>query len=223
MTARSVWVVASLVLAQVAAGCLGGGSSAPATLDDGSAARPPPVELEGIDGAIVATAVRVTRADALPARGRLDSCIAAVGAVAQGSVVERVSTSGTSVTFVEPKRRAVHACDAVGARAGGASWCGFAYGRLAEGNLRDPRLDLSCASGGRTLGFLWIQPGADAAYVVVRESGYGEAYSVVGGVPVRVTTGDVDVATSEATAEVSEHARDGRLLRTYTVSTQVAG
>jgi hypothetical protein len=62
-----------------------------------------------------------------------------------------------------------------------------------------------------------------ARYVVVQASGHAEAYAVVGGTPVRVTTEDVDVGMSRATFIVSEHARDGRRLRAYELAAQVAG
>jgi hypothetical protein len=218
----SVVALIAAILTGAAPGCLGGSSSPPTTLSDGSAARPPPVELEGVDVPIVATAVRVARADAVATQVRSASCVRTVGARVGSLVVERVGVSGTSVTFVEPRRRAAFACDSLGGSPGEATWCGFAYGRLVAGRLRDARLSLSCEDDGHQLGFLWIQPGVDTSYVVAHGSRYAEAYSVVPGVPVRVTTAEVDTATSSATLTISEHARDGRQLRTYMVEAQVA-
>jgi hypothetical protein len=40
---------------------------------------------------------------------------------------------------------------------------------------------------------------------------------------VRVTTTDVDLASSQATFAISEHARDGGHLRSYDLEAQVAG
>jgi hypothetical protein len=103
------------------------------------------------------------------------------------------------------------------------SWCGRAYGRLRRGRLSDPRLDLACSASGKPLAFAWIEPGRRARYVVVRHPAYAEAYVVAAGLPVRVMTSDVDLEHSRATFDVSEHASNGRRLRTFRVETQVAG
>jgi hypothetical protein len=70
---------------------------------------------------------------------------------------------------------------------------------------------------------MWVQPGADAAYVVVARPGYHEVHPAVAGLPVRVTTADVDLAGTSATIVGSEHARDGRRLRAYELEARVSG
>jgi hypothetical protein len=139
-------------------------------------------------------------------------------------VVERVGVSGASVSFSDSRNRELRGCDAIRVReAGSPIWCGHAFARLRAGRLRDPRLSLTCRDGGHPLGFLWIQPGSGAAYVVVARPGYHEVHPVVAGLPVRVTTDDVDVATASATIIGSEHARDGRRLRSYELEAHVSG
>jgi hypothetical protein len=76
---------------------------------------------------------------------------------------------------------------------------------------------------GDPVGFAWIEPGAGAAYIVVRQSGYAEVYAVAGDVPVRVTTADADLMSSRASFSISEHDGDGRRLRMYELEAQVAG
>jgi hypothetical protein len=59
--------------------------------------------------------------------------------------------------------------------------------------------------------------------VTVAHPGYHEVYRVAGEVPVRVSTADVDLRASTATFRVSEHSRDGGLLRDYTLEAAVSG
>jgi hypothetical protein len=213
---------AGLILVLVA-GCRAGTPSAPSTLIDGSPARPSPVVLEGVEGASVATLVRVTPADAVASTSSAGTCIAASGEAA-GVVVERVGVSGRSITFLGPGRRAAHACDASTAALEDDSWCGRAFAPVESGRLRDPRLSLTCRGGdGHPVGFAWIQPGAGTTYIVVQGSGYAEAYAAAGDAPVRVTTEDVDLGSSRAEFPVSEHAKSGRRLRAYELEAQVAG
>ncbi len=217
--------LAVLVLAIGAPGCSGDAPLAPSKLVDGSPARPPPVELEGVDDPSIATSVLARPAGAVPVGSRSASCIASIGATAVGEVVERVGVSGVSVTFFGPGGRTAYACDATVDEPGDhGTWCGQAFGRVEAGRLNDPRLSLSCNDpGGSAIGFAWVQPTGDVSYVVVHRRGYAEAYPVAGDAPARVTTGDVDAAASTAKFPVSEHARDGRQLREYTVEAQVAG
>jgi hypothetical protein len=64
----------------------------------------------------------------------------------------------------------------------------------------------------------------DARYVAVRQLGYTEVYPVRGRVPVRIasTTG-VDLESSRASFEISEHDARGQLLRAYELEASVAG
>ena len=141
-----------------------------------------------------------------------------------GAVVERVGVSGRSTTFLGPRRRTAHACDASTAGVEDDGWCGHAFAQVESGRLRDPRLSLTCrASDGDPVGFAWIQPGAGTAYIVVQGSGYAEVYAAAGDAPVRVTTEEVELESSRATFSVSEHAKSGRRLRSYELEAQVAG
>lgn len=151
------------------------------------------------------------------------SCVSR--AAQYGPVVERTGAAGASVTFVDPGHRGVYACDATNLRRSRAGrWCAHAFGRLSGARLRDPRLTITCRDGnGDLVGFAWVQPSDAAVYVVVQEPGHAEIYPASGRTPVRVTTTDVDLASSHATFAISEHARDGRRLRSYDLKAQVAG
>jgi hypothetical protein len=139
-------------------------------------------------------------------------------------VVERIGATGASVTFFDPARHGVHACDATARGPSRASrWCAHAFGRIVGGRLRDPRLSITCRDAdGEPVGFAWIQPSSAAAYVVVRQPGYAEVYAVAGMAPVRVATTDVDLASSSAAYAISEHATDGTRIRSYDLEAQVA-
>ena len=131
-----------------------------------------------------------------------------------------------SVSFRTSSGHALFACDAsTPTTTGRTSFCGYAYGRLEHGRMRDPRLDLAeCRTAeGDVVGFAWVEPRRDAAYVAVRQNGYTEVYPVRMAAPVRVTTLDVDPDASRATFELSEHAADGTLLRASTLEPRVAG
>jgi hypothetical protein len=212
----------ALVVA-AAAGCSGEDHPAPSVLLDGTPARPPPVLLEGVADPTLLNRVRVLRRGSLAPGSQIGRC----GSAADPGriVVERVGVSGASVTFSDSHGRELHGCDATRVReADGTSWCGHAFARLRSGRLLDPRLSITCRGGhGDPLGFVWIQPGPRAAYVVVARSGYREAYPVVAGLPVRVTTDDVDLAAATASLLLSEHARDGRQLRSYELEARVSG
>jgi hypothetical protein len=180
--------------------------------------------LEGIDGPSVATRARVLTRDSFAPGSRTGRC--AGSSVAPGTVVvERIGVSGASLTILGSRGRELRSCDATGIRAAnGPAWCGRAFARLHAGRLRDPRLSLSCHDvDDETIGFAWIQPGADASYVVIARPGYHEVYPVAGQLPVRATTDDVDLALSSASFAVSEHAPDGRRLRSYELEARVSG
>lgn len=199
-----------------AVGCTRGPSPPPAVLADGSPARPPPVTLQGVDGPTIATRVRMLRSGSTRRGSRAARCIGQ----RDGTLVERVGASGLSVTIVDPARRAAYGCDGISDRSG---WCGRAYGRLRRGQLRDPRLSLTCATHDEPRGFAWIQPGAPASYVVVVRTGYTEVYPVARGVPVRIVTDDVDLSDASAAFSISEHSGSGRRLRAYVLEASVSG
>ena len=200
-------------------GCTRGMDRPPAVLVDGSPAGPPPVVLEGVDGPQVAARTRVAQAGSpMPA-------LCASFKAPRQRVIERVGVSGASVTFFDAARSGVRACDATdldGSRV--ERWCAYAFGRLVSRRLRDSRLTVTCRdSDGRPVGFAWIQPGRGAAYIAVEEQGYAEVHAVSGTTPIRVTSPRVDLAMSRATFAISEHARDGSLLRSYDVEAYVSG
>lgn len=170
-----------------------------------------------MSGPSIATRVRVVRSS----RG-------CAGFTRRGSVaVERVDVHGTTVTYRGPEGRSLYGCDRGRTAADSVDdgrWCGYAYGLLADGRLRDPRLSLGCRDrDDKPIGFAWIQPANTAAYVVVSNAGYSAVYPVTGGLPVRVGTDDVALEASRATFDVAEHATDGRRLRRYVLEAAVSG
>jgi hypothetical protein len=208
-----------------ATACAGGAPTPPTVLSDGSAARPPPIALEGVEGPSILTRARVRPRDRVETGSQTARCLDAARASATAVVVERVGVSGTSVTVFGPRNHTVYGCDASGISAmADTPWCGHAFGRLDAGRLSDPRLSLTCRSGNDDpLGFAWIQPDAAASYLVVRRQGYSEVYPVGGRAPVRIITDDVDQDSVSATFSVGEHAPDGRRLSAYEVEARVSG
>jgi hypothetical protein len=200
-------------------------SGPPARLVDGSRAVAPAVILEGVDARAVATKTVVVPRSRVAPDSAAATCVHGSVVDGEGPLVVRVGAYSTSVTFPTPASRGLIACDGVSdAHADGRKWCGRAFGRLSRGRLRDARLDLACTDDdGNPIAFAWIQPSRRAAYVVVEQQGYVEAYRVAGGVPVRIANTDVDVGRSSALFVVSEHDRDGRLLRAYRLEPRVAG
>lgn len=206
------------------AGCRDGGRP-PARLADGSRSVGPAVTLERVEARAVATKALVVPRSRVAPGSPAATCLDGAALDDEVRLVVRVGAYSTSVTFATPAGRGLIACDGVaGARGDGRKWCGRAFGRLARGRLRDPRLDLACTDDdGNPIAFAWIRPSRRAAYVVVEQHGYVEAYRVAGGLPVRVANTDVDVGRSSALFVVSEHDRDGRLLRAYRIEPRVAG
>jgi len=217
-------LVVSVSVALLAAGCTNDGAPAPTALSDGTPARPPPVELQGVDGPVVTTRLRVVRLSAVPPGSALGSCFD-LTAPTGGVAVERIDARGRSVTHVDTRRRAAFGCDAVaGASTTEGSWCGRAFGRLVLGRLRDSRLSLACEDAdGEAVGYAWVQPAAETTFVVVAHTGYSESYRVADALPVRVRTDDVEVDSSSARFDVSEHRRDGRRLQAYELEAAVSG
>ena len=197
------------------------GSRPPTRLLDGTPTRVPSVTLAGVEEPVVQTSARL-----VPIRGRAGASCARSNDSAPGrqsAVVLRVGVTGRSLTRSASSGRALLACDATSPNSA-ASWCGHAYSRLPGGRLPDPRLDLTCTDrAGKQIAFAWIVPAHRTRYLVVAQHGYAEAYEVLAGLPVRVTSQEVDVQDSSATFRVTEHDRDGRLLRRYRVETAVAG
>jgi hypothetical protein len=194
----------------VVAACSSGGRGPPSELIDGSPARVVQIEFEGVDVPVIETVAQARPDARLP-------CGDALGSLGRG--IERVGAMGSSVTILSAGRT-VLGCDGIH----GGDWCGQAFGRLRPRRILDPRLSLTCsAADGSPIGFGWVEPYAGADYVVVTHDDHAEAYAVLGSLPVRVSTERVDVATSSARFEISEHTDSGRQLRAYVLQPQVAG
>ena len=218
LAARAALRLGLALLAVV--GCTHGAAAPPSVLSDGSRAHPPLVELDGVEGPALATRMRVLHPMALRPASPAARCVGDRDVI----LVERFGVSGMSVTFRDRDRRRLYACDATTPAADRATWCGHAFARFYSGRLRDPRLSVTCRGDDEeAIGFAWIQPVADASYVVVARSGYSEVYAVAADMPVRVTTDDVDTGRSSASFSVSEHASDGRRLRAYVLVARVSG
>lgn len=202
-----------LALAALAApaGCGDDGRGPPAELVDGSPAAIASMPFEGVDVPVVETRVRMRPVTS-------PSCGDGSNPGAMG--VERVGTLGSSVTVLSPAPPTVRACDAtLRGRV-----CGHAFARLSPGQQLDARLSLTCLDAAESpVGFAWVRPPPDASYVVVAHAGFAEAYPVLGAAPVRVSTDAVDLTTSTARFEVSEHDAGGRRLRAYVLQPRVAG
>ena len=219
-----------LVLAAIAGlvqvGCLGD-SEPPSRLVDGSAAQAPSVALEGAASPQVET--KATAIDANGVRvGPVARCLAATHEhTPRGPVVSRVGVDGESVTFRTASGRGLVACDGTAMHTGSdRAWCGTALGRLRNGRLLDPRLDLAACStpSGGPVAFAWVDPGQRTRYVAVKRDGFVEEYPVIAGLPIRIAaTSGIDLDTSSASFEVSEHDSNGSLLRSYTLRARVAG
>jgi len=208
-------------------GCDRADTSPPTRLVDGSKPAALPVDLEGIAKAPVRTFVSVARLEKIKATSSIATCVHRAAADhPDGPIVVRVGVEGESVTFRNVSGTGLYGCDnSAGRRDADRDWCGGAFGALRGGRLRDPRLDIGdCVTGeGKPLGFAWIEPGPRTRYVVVSQSGYAEVYETARGLPVRVTTDDVEIERSRASFNISEHAADGSLVRSYRVEPGVAG
>jgi hypothetical protein len=195
---------------------------------DGTPVETVPVELDGVDGTVVLTRVRVVPVRGATRASPTAACLQgrARGFEPGGRAVERVGVRSASVTLRDVARHQLFACDdSPGAREGDRRWCGGSFGKRVAGRLPDPRLDLGCTTrDGRPLGFVWVEPARDARYVVVEHDGYAEAYVVAEDLPVRVASDrDVSLEGARASFSLSEHDRAGRLLRRHRLEAVVAG
>jgi hypothetical protein len=200
------------------------GPAAPERLLDGSPAIAPTVELASIGEEAIASKVEVVAAGRLARNTTAATCLEEIGLDARaGPVVTRTGVDGKSVTVRAVSGPGLHACDGTGKRRRD-QWCGRAYGRVEDGRLGDPRLDLTCTdAAGEAIAFAWIEPRSDARYVAVRQRGFIEVHKTAADLPVRVTTTDVSPEESAAAFEISEHDFQGALLRRYTLKADVAG
>ena len=217
----------ALPCALAATACRDDAPRVPTRLANGSPARASPISLETVDGATVATEVDSFRLGRVAHESALARCLERFTTDAPiADVVVRTGVAGESVTVGTTSGRALYACDGRSVRGARTGWCGTAYGRLERGRLRDPRLDLTeCSDGaGRPVAFAWIEPRRNTRFVALRQPGYVEVYPVTRGLPVRIATATgIDVESSHASFELSEHDARGRLLRAYDLETGVAG
>jgi hypothetical protein len=174
----------------------------------------------------VLTKVHVARVGDVRAGSRAAECLRGPARDARptGRVVERVGVTSETVTLRDGS--GLKGCDdSPGQREENRRWCGSSFGRLYQGHLRDPRLDIAgcSAADGTPLGLAWVEPSQGTRYVVVEQKGYAEVYEVAGGLPIRIATSDVHVQGSRATFDISEHDADGGLLRSYRLDAVPAG
>ena len=145
-------------------------------------------------------------------------------------VVERVGLRGSSLTFRTGST--LYGCDKIPNPFTaedpdlpyGGIWCASPNGRFDEGALNDPRLSLCPNTKNDVTAFVWVEPQADAKWIVVSDAGRREVYEVAAGLPVRVATTDgVQPENSRASFDVEEYSADGHELRAYTLDAAVAG
>ncbi|OFW75691.1 MAG: hypothetical protein A2Y55_10965 [Actinobacteria bacterium RBG_16_68_12] len=216
-------MIASLFMA----GCDSNDSGAPLTLMTGARAPEPATNLEGVEGRAAMTSVTTGRTDAIEPGTMIAECVERAGSdTLSGPIVIRLGVSGESVTFRDETRHGLHGCDnSLGPREARQRACGVAFGQLLAGRLRDPRLNVGGCStrDGEPLGFAWVEPDTGTRFVAVEQDGYVEVYETAAGLPIRVTTGDVDIERSSAEFRISEHGSDGHLIRRYRLEASVAG
>ena len=193
---------------------------------DGSPSRKPPVELEGVSGPAVLTRVRVTDVDEVRPRSLSADCLRARERPRTPTLplVELIGVTSTTVTFEAAS--GLYGCDdSPGPRENDRRWCGTSFGRLYDGRLRDPRLDIAgCrTTAGEPMGYAWVEPSSEARYVAVEQTGYTEVYEPAGSLPVRIATTEVQIEGSRASFHLSEHDASGKLLREYDLQAVPAG
>jgi hypothetical protein len=211
---NGILVAGALLL--LLAGCDHG--SRPRRLLDGEAAA----EFRPVPGSVV-TKTRVVRAAFLGRR--FEGC--APDSPASTLVVERIGVFGESLTFRNGGGQHVHACDGgfdpTGERP--PPWCGRSVGRLYDGRLLDPRLDILCRDGdGRRLAYAWVEPVAGSRWIGVDQGSYTEVYEVAGGLPVRVATRHgIEAAAARATLRLTQYGSRGAELLRGDLEAAVAG
>jgi hypothetical protein len=187
----------------------------------------PAAEFSPVDGSVV-TQTRVLRAGFLGQR--LTQCLSPTdsGVVSSDTVVvERVGVFGESLTFLDRAGHHVYACDGGVDPAGERRepWCGLSAGRLFDGKLLDPRLDILCRDArGEPLAYAWVIPVAGAHWIGVDQGPYTELYEVAGDLPVRIaSTRGVERSHSRASFELTQYGARGRQLLRGKLEAAVAG
>jgi hypothetical protein len=209
------------------AGCGGGETHAPPLrLLGGSIAPSLPKALAALGSGAVISRVRVLHAAELDARAR--TCVERFRPEfripPQTLVVERTAAIGASLTFVDSGRRVVLGCDRTVRPSANGPWCARSVGRLFAGRLRDARVDILCVDArGSPVGFGWLEPTRGARWIVVGTESPAEVEEVSAGLPVRVSTREVDTARSSATFAVTEYDSAGKEVDRYRLRARVAG
>ena len=219
-------VAVGLLVAVLLACAACGGSRPSVTLADGSTAARAPTALKRLGNTAVLTTERTVSLGSLDARGRTCVALPAGRALAPNQIfVERVDHRGSSVTFRPGGQQFVIGCTSA-ARTSGTKipWCGHVVGEIRNGHLVDPRLDIACrTTDGAAVGSAWIEPVARARWIVVRDHKLIQIYPTAASLPVRVTTGSVDIATATAVFRVEQYDREGTRVSEATLRTAVAG
>jgi hypothetical protein len=180
-------------------------------------------EFRPVPGSVVPIG-RVVRGTTLGRR--FESC-RPPAAAPDALVVERIGVFGESLTFAGRREATLFACDggfdAAGERA--APWCSGAAGRLVDGHLLDPRLDVGCRDrDGKPLAYIWVEPVGGAHWIGVDQGPYTEVYEALAGLPVRIATArQIDLTRSRATFAVTQYDAAGRELVQGDVEARVAG
>lgn len=209
------------LLLLAAAGC--GKEARPKHLLYGEAAA----EFRPVEGSVV-TQSRILRAAFLGRRftlcvGRSDRARFPPDTL----VVERIGVFAESLTFLDRAGRHVYSCDG-GVDASGERprpWCGGSVGRLFDGRLLDPRLDILCRDpNGRPLAYAWVEPVAGSHWIGVDQGSYTEMYELMGDLPVRIASiRGVRREESRATFKVIQYDVRGRELLKGNLEAAVAG
>jgi hypothetical protein len=213
------------VLLVALAGC--GGGDSPPQLVDGSAAASLPSELDALEGAVLTRTELKNESDL--DQDEYEAC----GVPADGgdrTVVERTGRHGSSLTI--ESGRLLFGCDKIPDPATaedpdlplGGIWCASPNGRIDNGVLNDPRLDLCTSADSELTAFAWVEPQPATTWIVVSDAGTREVYEVAESLPVRVTTMDgARAGNSRASFDIAEYAADGSKLREYVLEAAVAG
>jgi hypothetical protein len=183
----------------------------------------PAQELTAVPGSVIAIG-RVLDATTL---GRRFTSCSPGGAVGGAVIVERIGVFGESLTFADDAGKTLYSCDggtdSVGEHR--PPWCGGSLGRLLNGRLLDPRLDILCRDReGRPLAYAWVEPVPGARWIGVDQGSYTEVYEVLAGLPVRVATRrGIQLGRSRASFAVTQFDATGRALVEGPLEAAVAG